>query len=395
MQRTIRVRLRPTFEQALALAETARLFTLAFNVVAAHAWANSEKNGVILHHATYRLLKTEHPTLVSDLHIQARVKATEAAKSALALQKKGRKVGSPYSVACPPRYNVHTFRIEWERSIASLSTTSGRQQIPFDVLAYAAPYVGGEVATADLICRAGVWWLHVVVTVPTPEIEPTNDVVGVDLGLAQPAVMSNGHFLGKKAWRAIEARRFKQRRALQAKATKNAKRRLKMTRRAQSRFRRDCDHVLSKRIVQATPPGGTIVLENLTNIRKRITVRQGQQARRVHGWSFDQIRSFIEYKAEDRGCTVVRVDPRHTSQSCSRCGHTARNNRRSRGWFQCRACGFQSHADLNASRNIAAKYRAAPSTAGDGGQPVMLPIAGDAEIAHAFTCKLPAVAGSS
>ena len=395
MQRTIRVRLRPTVEQASALSETARLFTLVFNAVATHGWQHGEKNGVTLHHATYRPLKTEYPTLVSDLHIQARVKATEAVKSALALQKKGRKVGCPQSLACPPRYNVHTVKVDWQASIATLSTTSGRQRIPFDVFTYTARYVGGAVATADLICRERVWWLHIVVTVAAPEIAPTDDVVGVDLGLAQPAVTSNGRFLGKKAWRNLEARHFKQRRALQAKGTKSAKRRLKMTRRAQFRFRRDCDHVLSKRIVQATPPGGTIALENLTNIRKRVTVRHGQQARRVHGWSFDQIRSFIEYKAEERGVTVSGVDPRNTSKMCSSCGHIARNNRRSRGWFKCRACGFQLHADLNAARNIAAKYRVASSIAGDDGQPVMLPIAGEAELAHAFTCKLPALAGSS
>lgn len=383
------MRLRPTVEQASALTETARLFTLAFNAVAAHGWQHGEKNGVTLHHATYRSLKTEHPSLVSDLHIQARVKATEAVRSALALQKKGRKVSAPVSRACPPRYNVHTMRLDWQTSAVRLSTTSGRQSIPFHLPVYGQRYAGCEEDTADLICRDGVWRLHVVVTVPAPEIESPDDaavpsaegamvgmVVGVDLGLAQPAVTSTGRFLGKKAWRAVEARRFKQRRALQAKGTKSAKRRLKTARRAQARFRRDCDHVLSKQIVAATPPGGTIVLENLTNIRARVTVRHGQQARRVHGWSFDQIRSFVEYKAEERGCTVSSVDPRNTSQRCPSCGHTARNNRRSRGWFQCRSCGFQLHADLVGARNVAAKYRAVSSKTGDGGLPVMQPIAG-------------------
>jgi putative transposase len=370
------VRLRPTAEQASALAETTRLFTLAFNAVAAYGWRHGEKNGVPLHHATYRPLKTEYPSLVSDLHIQARMKAAEAVKSALANQKNGRKVSTPHSRSCPPRYNVHTVKVDWRTRVANLATTSGRQCIPFGVFAYAERCVGGEVATADLICLDSAWWLHIVVTVPAPEIAPTDDAVGVDLGLAQPAVTSSGHFLGKKAWREIEARRFKLRRALQTKRTKNAKRRLKMMRRQQARFRRDCDHVLAKQIVQATPTGGTIVLENLTNIRRRVKARKGKQARRIHGWSFDQIRTFIAYKAEERGCTVVGVDPRHTSQACSRCGHIARNNRRSRGWFQCRACGFQVHADLNGARNIAAKYRVAPSSAGGGGLPVMQPIAG-------------------
>jgi putative transposase len=377
MRRTIRMRLAPTDEQVAALAETSRQFTLAFNTVAAHGWANGEKNGVTLHHATYRPLKAAYPTLVSDLHIQARVKATEAVKSALARQKQGRKVAAPSALACPPRYNVHTMRLDWLTGTVRLSTANGRQSIPFRLPAYTQRYAGCEEDTADLICRAGVWWLHLVVTVPAPEIAPTDDVVGIDLGLAQPAVTSNNRFLGQKAWRALEARRFKQRRALQARGTKNAKRRLKLMRRQQARFRRDCDHVLSKRIVQATPPGGTIVLENLTNIRARITVRRGQQARRVHGWSFNQIRSFVAYKAEERGCTVVAVDPRHTSQRCSRCGHTARTNRRSRGWFQCRSCRFQLHADLIGARNVAAKYRASLSKPETGGAPVMRPIAGE------------------
>src|SRR5688572_27819293 len=101
------------------------------------------------------------------------------------------------------------------------------------------------------------------------------------------------------------------------------------------RFRCDCDHVLSKRIVQSTPAGGTVIIENLTGIRKRTKIKKKTEtSRRVHSWSFAQLRSFIEYKAEDRGCMVVAVDSRHTSLACSCCGHTVRNNRRSRGLFK-------------------------------------------------------------
>ena len=54
MQRTVRLPLQPTAEEAAALTETARLFTGAFNLVAARGWAERCKNGVALHHATYR-----------------------------------------------------------------------------------------------------------------------------------------------------------------------------------------------------------------------------------------------------------------------------------------------------------------------------------------------------
>ncbi len=101
MQRTIRVKLTPSTAQADLLAETSRLFTAAFNAVCRVGWEQKITNGVDLHHATYYPTQANYPALVSDLLIQARVKATEAVKSAFALQKVGRTVGMPQSDACP------------------------------------------------------------------------------------------------------------------------------------------------------------------------------------------------------------------------------------------------------------------------------------------------------
>lgn len=57
MDRTVRVLLSPTPEQAVALAETSRQFTTVFNAVTAYGWAHGEKNGVRMHHTTYHALK--------------------------------------------------------------------------------------------------------------------------------------------------------------------------------------------------------------------------------------------------------------------------------------------------------------------------------------------------
>jgi IS605 OrfB family transposase len=213
----------------------------------------------------------------------------------------------------------------------------------------------------------GTWWLHVVVTLAPPVIAQTEELIGIDLGLAHPAVTSTNQFLGKKAWKATEGRYFRLKRRLQRCGTKSAKRHLRHLRHKQARFRRDCDHVLSKQLAQSAAPGGTLVLENLTDMRQRIRAkRQTQTKRRLHSWSFAQLTSFLTYKAEERGLTVAKVDPRHTSQTCSCCGHQARNNRRSQSRFVCRACGFELHADLNAARNIAAKYRTSRGRASTG-----------------------------
>jgi IS605 OrfB family transposase len=375
MKRTIRVRLEPSSTQAEALAETRRVFTAAFNLGAAIGWEQHITNATKLHYAAYYAIKAACPTLVSDLINQARVKAAEAVRSAFALQKVGRKVGQPKSLACPPRYNKNTYKVDWESRTVRMSTTQGRHTIRFRVPSYAEKYVGGDVDTADLIYRKDYWWLHVVVTVPTPQVAPIPEVMGVDLGLVHPAATSTNKFLGAKRWRAVEDRFFKLRRALQKKGTKSAKRHLRRLKGRQVRFRKDCDHVLSKRAVRAVDPGATIAIENLKDIRKRTKIkRKTKTSRRVHAWTFAQFKTFLTYKAEERGCTVVAVDPRHTSQACSRCGHIARNNRRSRGRFQCRSCGFALNADLNAARNIAAKYHAGGAIRHAGGLPVNEPI---------------------
>ncbi len=255
MDRTVCLELMAPPDHRPVLAGTSSQFTAVFNAVCAYGWQHHIKNGVTLHHRLYRALKAQYPALVSDLHIQARVKATEALKSAFARRCQGRPVSCPHSRACPPRYNHHTFTIDWQAQTVRLSTTAGRLTIPFRLPAHAERYVGALPCTADLIeRRSGEFRFHVVVDVPAPVVEPTGDVVGVDLGLAQPAATSTAKFLGRKAWRAIEARYFRLRRALQRCGSHSAKRHLRRLRGRQRRFRRDCDHVLSKQIVHSVAP---------------------------------------------------------------------------------------------------------------------------------------------
>jgi len=181
---------------------------------------------------------------------------------------------------------------------------------------------------------------------------------------------------------------------LQAKGTKSSKRALRKLRGKVNRFRRDCDHVLSKRIVQSVSPGTTIVVENLTDIRMRVKQRGPASRRRLHSWSFAQIRGFLEYKAQDAGCRVVGVDPRHTSQRCTACGHIERGNRKG-ARFWCRVCGRQDNADRNAALNIRDRHLVGWASGPIGGPPVNWPNVGEpVELQHGSTGKLPALAGS-
>ena len=87
MQRTVRIRLRPDAETAALFAETVARFTSSFNVVAEEGWRTGVANGIELHKATYYPERTR-TGLPAQLVCAARVKATEALKSARALAAK-------------------------------------------------------------------------------------------------------------------------------------------------------------------------------------------------------------------------------------------------------------------------------------------------------------------
>lgn len=351
IQRTIRLRLRPGAEVADLLTRTIAAYTWCFNDVARVGWEQGIANGVELHKATYYAHR-EKTGLPAQLTCAARVKATESLKSAKALAKKGKKVGMPQSAFCAIRYDVRSYAISFDRLEVSILTLEGRLKLPFVVPVYFAQYTDWRPTSADLVRdRKGRWHLHVVMKTEAAEIVPNGEFVGVDLGIVKPATDSRGNVYGSDHWKTVEDKIFQLKRRLQAKGTKSAKRHLKKLSGRQQRFRRDCDHVISKRIVRSVDPGTTLVFEDLTNIRGRAKARQSQR-RRLHGWSFAQLQTFTEYKAAFRGIGVAYVDPRYTSQKCSACGYIARSNRPSRAKFMCGSCGFEDHADLNAARNI-------------------------------------------
>ncbi len=76
----------------------------------------------------------------------------------------------------------------------------------------------------------------------------------------------------------------------------------------------------------------------------------------------------LEYKQQWRGGLLVKVDPRYTSQTCSSCGHVAKENRTTQASFECVECGYVANADFNAARNILAAGHAVLSVEGGCGK---------------------------
>ncbi len=384
--RTIRIQLQPTAEQAVLLQQTMQEYTACFNSVCQLADTEKISNGLELHRLTY----ADHRAathLPSQLICAARVKATEAVKSVIALRKKqvatyqkrlkkaqkARKpikplkfAKTPRSRLCAIRYDARSFRFDRTSRLVSLvhvqqpGQIRNRATLAVKVPTYYEQYltVEWQQESAELIYRKGKFWLHLVVSCAVPVSESTGKAIGVDLGINRLAVTSHPRFFGGKRIKETNNRYFRLRRSLQGKGTKSAKRHLKKVSGRLKRFQQDANHVLSKQLVSSCQPGDTLVMENLTDIRDRTKGRR-KQRRAMSNWSFAQLQAFVAYKAAYRGINVEFVDARYSSQACSRCGSIEKRNRVSQSVFSCKHCGHQQNADLNAADNLASRARCA------------------------------------
>lgn len=214
----------------------------------------------------------------------------------------------------------------------------------------------GKYPTARIVEKNGRWYLSVV----RPEIiEPPNNglpVVGIDLGVTNLAVLSDGTIYSNPKALAREQRKIKilqRRKDKKERGSSNRKKAQKKFARAHARvanIRLDNQHKVSTAI---TKNHGLVVIESIkmTNLTKKGKGKKGLN-RALSDAALGQFRDMIEYKGKRFGCEVRLVNPAYTSQMCSKCGHTERGNRRSQSSFVCLKCGFVLNADLNAAINI-------------------------------------------
>lgn len=234
----------------------------------------------------------------------------------------------------------------------SLWTLKGRMVLPLVHGEYQRERFDRLKGQVDLVYRGGKFYLHATVDVPEGAPVEVKDFLGVDLGIANIATTSDGDTHCGDAVEKVRRRHHRNRMRLQRKGTKGARKRLKAQSGREARFRRHENHVISKRLVAtAKDTGRGIALEDLKGIRDRITVRARQRARHS-GWSFAQLRMFVEYKAALAGVPVVAVDPRDSSRTCSACGHCDKGNRKTQASFVCLHCGYSANADFNAALNL-------------------------------------------
>jgi len=202
----------------------------------------------------------------------------------------------------------------------------------------------------------GRWYVSFAVDVADPDQTPaTGAVVGIDLGIKDFAVTSDGENIAnprKLARRERNLARYQRRQARCPKGSANrAKAKAKVARahRKVRASRADFLHKASARLVR---DHDVIVIEDLA---VKNMVRNRSLAKAISDCGWGEFRRQLEYKAAKAGRHLIVIDRWYpSSKTCSACGHLLPSLSLSTRTWQCPSCRTLHNRDVNAAKNILA-----------------------------------------
>lgn len=343
MLRTFKQEIIP--EDPNIMLRTMELYSLVFNEHIKWSKDNNSRSKSKAHKELYLILREKYPELPSPFIQTARDNALEAIK-----QTKNRRNIKKQTLSI--RYDRRTSNLIKKKGYITLSSVGKRQKISYNIPDFFKPiYENWKFKAAQMTYNKGRFYLSMIFFTETPIKSLGDSVLGIDRGIYNIVSLSDGTNITGREIRKQKRKYLYNKRKLQSKGNPSAKRKLKLVGNKESRFTIDKNHCISKKIVNLDYD--VFVLENLKGIRNR---RKGKKINKwLSNWSFFQLQSFLEYKAEAKGKSVVYISPEFTSQTCSVCGYIDKENR-NKSIFQCTKCNHKENADINAAKNIKHKF---------------------------------------
>ncbi len=232
----------------------------------------------------------------------------------------------------------------------------------------------GAVKNVTVSYSCGKWYVSIQTAREVAPPLPTGGAVGVDMGIARFATLSDGTFYAPlNSFRRHERALRKAQQALSRKVKfshnwKKAKTRVQRIHSRIANARRDFLHKVSTAI---SKNHAFVCIEDLAvrNMSRSATGtadapgREGRPAGRPYksksglnksildqGWF--KFRRQLDYKLAWNGGRLMVVPPQNTSRTCPRCGQVSADNRQTQAGFRCVACGFGENADRVGAINI-------------------------------------------
>ena len=345
MRKTFKYRLKPTRHQRTVLNKTLEVCRWVYNEtlsVRKRAW--DENKASLSLNSTIKMLpewKSQKPELTG---VYSQVLQNVCSRVDLAFQsffrrvKAGEKPGYPRFKG-DGRYDSFTYTQSGfkllDNNYLSLSKIGSIKVVKHRP-------VDGKIKTLTIVRDAiGNWYACFSCEVSGTPLMHSEKAVGIDVGLNSYATLSNGEKIANpRFFRRDEKDLARSQRKSSHRAVAHIHERIKNR-------RTDFAHKLSRRLVDEY---GIIAFEKL-NIQRML--KNHRLAKSISDASWNQFLQYSVNKAEEAGRVVVLVDPKGTSQRCSRCGDVVKKSLSVRT-HSCHVCGLVIDRDENAAINILA-----------------------------------------
>jgi len=237
---SLQIRLETSEEEKQLLLETMKQYNLAANFIDERAFESKLANKYDLQKLYYREIRRQF-NLSAQFAIRVISKVVEAYKRDKSRQPTFRTSGAI-------QYDQRN--LSW-KGIDRVSpiTLDGRIKLATRVGEYQRARANTLRGQADLIYRKGIFYLIAVVDVPEQSQYEPKGTLGVDLGIKNLATDSDGQVFSGKQVEKTRQRYSRLRSTLQSVGTKSAKRKLRKVSGRERRFKKDTNHLISKKIV--------------------------------------------------------------------------------------------------------------------------------------------------
>jgi len=228
----------------------------------------------------------------------------------------------------------------------------------------------------------GKWFASIQTEREVEQPIPTaTSAIGIDVGIARFATMSDGNFIEPlNSFKKHEKRlaKYQRRMSTKQKFSKNwhkAKCKVQKVHTQIANARKDFLHNKTAEISKnhAMVAVEDLQIRNLAKSAagtaekpgKNVAAKSGlNKAILDQGWA--EFRRQLDYKLDWNGGILIAVPPQYTSQTCPCCGHVAKANRKTQAKFECVDCGYKNNADVVGAMNILARGYRVAACGGDG-----------------------------
>jgi putative transposase len=274
--------------------------------------------------------------------------------------------------------NIGAIKVQMHRPLP-MPLTGVRTKADREEWGFSKKFEG--ISTCTIKKEIDQWFVCFACNVPAEKLPMSYEDVGIDVGIARFAAMSDGTFVeNPRFYRKSEDRLAELQQDLSRKKKGSTRRKQAKTHvaKAHRKIRRQRHDFLHKTSHEVVDKYQLIAVEGLkiTNMNTKPEPKQDETTgeylpngasaksglnKSIQDAGWGTFRDMLCNKGKGAGRNVVKVPAHHTSQRCSLCGHTSPDNRKTQACFVCVKCGFTENADTNASINILHRAKTLPS----------------------------------